>query len=388
MPVSSEVRTYFASCPDYSGKELRAAVEKVLAPQLAERGDLHGKSVMLKPNLLAWRRKDDPACVNPQFLLAAADAFADAGARVAVMENPAIQSVPSILHAMGIDGELRKRNIPYRSFSDYRKMTPPSGVRFHDLEIAAEYLDFDFTADLAKAKTHGMMTLTLCVKNLFGFVNGSARLGWHLSVGRDFEQFADMLLDLYLTIRPAFNLLDGVISMEGNGPGSGTPVRTGFLAGSTDALALDEAAARLLGVPDLLLLRRAAERGLLPEHRSTDGDALEIKPLVLPDPPSADLEWGLRLPRFCRGFLRDHLLSRPVLAKPEKCVGCGLCAKMCPPKSLKIVGGKPAFNYPECIRCYCCQEHCPQGAIFPRKSAMMKLVEGGERAVRSLFRRK
>lgn len=386
--MSTENETWFAVCRDYSGQTLRAAIEKVLAPQIAAYGDLHGKSVMLKPNLLAWRKKDDPACVDPRFLLAAADAFSDAGAKVSILENPAIQSVPSILHAMGIDGELRKRGIGFRNFADYRKMKPPAGVRFHELEIASEYLDFDYTADLAKAKTHGMMTLTLCVKNLFGFVNGSARLGWHLSVGRDFEQFADMLLDLYLTIRPAFNLLDGVISMEGNGPGSGTPVRTGFVAGSTDSLALDEAAARVLGVPDLLLIRRARERGLLPPERRVCGDAVEIPPLILPDPPSADLEWGLRLPRFCRGFLRNHLLSRPVLADPSKCVGCGLCAKMCPPKSLKIVGGKPAFNYPECIRCYCCQEHCPQGAIIPRKSSMMAHVERGERMVRRLFRRK
>ena len=48
----------FASCTDYAN--VRAAIDQVLAPQLAMRGPVTGKSIMLKPNLLAWRRKQDP----------------------------------------------------------------------------------------------------------------------------------------------------------------------------------------------------------------------------------------------------------------------------------------------------------------------------------------
>ncbi len=387
MNTETPFAACYAACPDYSDKALQEAVEKILAPQLEVRGPLHGKSVMLKPNLLAWRKKEDPACVHPRFLVACAKAFLDAGAaKVAVMENPAIQSVPAILHSMEIDRELDKLGVAYKNFSAYRPMNPPEGVRFHDLEIASEYREFDFTADLAKTKTHAMMTLTLCVKNLFGFVNGSARLGWHLSVGRDFDQFADMLLDLYLTIRPDFNLIDGIVSMEGNGPGSGTPVHTGFLAGGADALALDDSVAKTLGVENLLIIRRAKERGFLPEFVNT-GDTVKVTPLVLPDPPSSSLEWGVTLPKFCRGFLRDHLLSRPVLVSPSKCIGCGLCAKMCPPGSLKMADGRPRFDYPECIRCCCCQEHCPQGAIEMKKSVSMRVLETVEKTARFLLRK-
>ena len=377
----------YASADDYSQEKVAKAIQDVLAPQLALRGPLHGKRIMLKPNLLAWRKENDPACVNPRFLVESARAFLDAGAAsVAILENPAIQSVPHILHAMGVDEELKKMNVHYASLTRFAKMNPPENARFRNLELAQEYLDYDFVVDIAKAKTHAMMILTLCVKNLFGLVNGSARLGWHLSVGRDFDQFADMLLDIYLTVQPRFNLLDGIISMEGNGPGSGTPVQKNFVAGSTDSLALDCSVAPVLGVPELLLLRRAKERGILPDWENVT-DVPELTALKLPDPPSLMLQWGVAFPPFCRNFLRNHMLARPLL-DPKKCIGCKLCAEMCPPKAITMVDGKPHFSSQECIRCFCCQEHCPKGAIIPKKSWSMALMQSGERFVRSCFRKK
>ena len=58
---------------------------------------------------------------------------------------------------------------------------------------------------------------------------------------------------------------------------------------------------------------------------------------------------------------------------------------MCPPQSLKLREGKPVFDLPNCIRCYCCQEHCPQGAITPHKTRSMRIAEKVEDGIRSLF---
>lgn len=374
----------YAKTLNYEAANLRPALEKVFEEQLRTSGGVSGKRIMLKPNLLAWRHKEDIACVHPAVILETAKLFLDAGAaKVAILENPAVQTAPSILHSMGIDDELKKLNVSSANFTDYRRLPVPEQVRFHNLELAAEYLDFDAVVNIAKAKTHAMMTLTLCVKNLFGLVKGSERMGWHLAVGKDFAKFADMLLDIYLTVRPQFNLLDAVVCMEGNGPGSGTPASRGFLAGCSDSLALDASVAEKLGVPNLLLLRNAAERGILPDFEDA-GDIPEKNPLKLPDPPGILSEWGVTLPPFLKNVMRDFVVSKPKL-NPDLCIGCGLCVKMCPPQSLKLVKGKPVFDLPNCIRCYCCQEHCPKGAITPRKTVPMKLAESFEDAVRALF---
>ncbi|MBQ9337050.1 MAG: DUF362 domain-containing protein [Lentisphaeria bacterium] len=374
-----------APCRDYESARLRSALERVIAPQLAQYGSLSGRKLLLKPNLLAWRRADDPACVRPALLLECVKVFLDAGAKVSILENPAVQTAPAVIRAMGLTDELERLGVEVRSFADFAPVRPLPEMRFRNFELAREYLDFDVVADLAKAKTHGMMTLTLCVKNLFGLVKGSERMAWHLNVGRDFSCFADMLLDIYLAVRPQFNIVDAVICMEGNGPGSGTPADRGWIFGGTDSLALDSWLAPLLlgGGEELLLVRRARERGLLSGYEVI-GETPEIAPLQLPPPPGLLCEWGVMLPPGLKKQLRELLVARPVL-DPEKCIGCGLCAKMCPPATLKVVDGKARFDYPNCIRCFCCQEHCPQGAITIRKGVLMGLMETMERGVRKLF---
>ena len=384
--MTERASVYAAQCSGYQDAgRLRSALEQVIAPQIAKYGSLSGRKLMLKPNLLAWRRNEDPACVHPAFLLECAKVFLDAGAEVSILENPAVQSAPAVIRAMGLTDPLAKLGVEVKSFSRFAAAKNLPEMRFHHFELAQEYLDFDAVADLPKVKTHGMMTLTLCVKNLFGMIKGSERMAWHLNVGRDFSCFADMLLDIYLAVRPQFNVADGIICMEGNGPGSGNPTERGWVFGGTDSLALDAFLAPLLIGSDreLLLLKRARERGLLPEIEPP-AEIPRIEPLKLPPPPGLICEWGVMLPPGLKKYLREWLVARPVL-QPEKCVGCGLCAKMCPPATLKIVDGKARFDYPGCIRCFCCQEHCPQGAITIRKGILMGTLETMERAVRSLF---
>ena len=55
-------------------------------------------------------------------------------------------------------------------------------------------------------------------------------------------------------------------------------------------------------------------------------------------------------------------------AKDEKmsvnsnCIGCGLCASICPSSNIVVEGGKAVINN-NCLHCYACYNFCPGGAI-------------------------
>ena len=63
-----------------------------------------------------------------------------------------------------------------------------------------------------------------------------------------------------------------------------------------------------------------------------------------------------------KGVLKRAFVRRPKV-KAALCEGCGICAEVCSPRAISMADRAPSFDYSRCIRCYCCQEMCPQGAI-------------------------
>lgn len=45
------------------------------------------------------------------------------------------------------------------------------------------------------------------------------------------------------------------------------------------------------------------------------------------------------------------------------CVGCALCAQICPQGAISLIGGKAEVDTMRCNSCYWCLETCPRGAI-------------------------
>jgi formate hydrogenlyase subunit 6/NADH:ubiquinone oxidoreductase subunit I len=55
--------------------------------------------------------------------------------------------------------------------------------------------------------------------------------------------------------------------------------------------------------------------------------------------------------------------------RAARCTKCGTCVAICPvvPKAVDFRNASrsspPVHSYDRCIRCYCCQEICPESAI-------------------------
>lgn len=370
---------------DYDLALLRPAVFGLLDRIGSLRIDT-GARVLIKPNFLAPAKPGRAMTTHPLVLRAAVEYVIAKGGRPLVADSPGTGTFERLLREGGYADALTGLDVEVRPFKQTVKVD--IGEPFGRIDIAREALASDVVINLPKLKTHAMMLLTLGVKNLFGCIVGLTKPQWHMRSGVDRHMFARLLVQIYRAVHPAATLVDGILGMEGEGPGrSGTPRRLGILAAGESAPALDMAVCRLVGVrPEELPTHQAArELGLLPDSVSIEGDFSPVSGFKLP--VLAPLTFGPQ--RFHR-LMRKHLVQRPVAAAGT-CRLCGECWRYCPAKAITPYAQVVGFDYDRCIRCYCCIEMCPHGALkaveTPAGRAARKLAGLRDRITQRVGRR-
>jgi ferredoxin len=107
---------------------------------------------------------------------------------------------------------------------------------------------------------------------------------------------------------------------------------------------------------------------LSPAAVYVDGDLPSIKDFQLPE--ITPLVFG---PPLLHGWIRRHLVQRPVNIK-NLCKDCGDCRRYCPAAAIDQEGKRITFDYDRCIRCYCCIEVCPHGALKAKETLIGKIM--------------
>jgi len=253
---------------------------------------------------------------------------------------------------------LKGLDVEFGKFSD--TIQHDIGKPFGIIDMAKDPFESDLVINLPKLKTHSQMFLTLGVKNLFGCIVGLKKPEWHFRTGVDRDMFAKLLVQIYRAVNPSLTIVDGILAMEGPGPGkSGIPRHIGVLVGSRNAVSADIAICKMLNIdPDRLPTNKAAKK-IAPIDYSTEisGDFFVVDRFVFPD--MAQLSMG---PGFLNRLTRRYVIQKPVV-DPESCRLCEECLKYCPAKAITRDKKTIQFNYEMCIRCYCCIEICPHAAL-------------------------
>jgi uncharacterized protein (DUF362 family)/Pyruvate/2-oxoacid:ferredoxin oxidoreductase delta subunit len=331
--------------------------------------------VLIKPNLLKGRPPEDAVTTHPEVLRAVIRLVREAGGNPAVGDSPGIGDLRRVCHKTGVLAVLEEEQVPLADF-DGVSVVKGQG-RFQRFEVARAAREADVIINLPKLKTHGMTVLTGAVKNLFGCIPGKRKVQWHFNTGVDHDAFMRMLADLSALLKPRLTVMDAVVAMEGNGPGSGDPRGLGLVLAGSDPVAVDAVAGAVVGIaPRHLPLLRAAREANAGE---TDLARITIvgEPLAAVSvadfrlPPREHPEWPL--PEWMRRSLKEALTTRPVIGR-EGCAGCGICQAHCPQRAIGGSGRDLLIDYRNCIRCFCCQEFCPQGAITVGKGWVLRLV--------------
>ena len=183
--------------------------------------------------------------------------------------------------------------------------------------VARPVVEADVLISMPKMKTHHWMGVTLCLKNLFGILPG-VYYGWPKNL-LHFRGIDNSILDLAGTIKVHYNIIDGVIGMEGDGPIMGKAKPVGVLVLSPFSLAADATAARLMGfdprkIPYLCPGRpvpaRAEAAGRRPRGENGPADS---RPVRLPGRVQRDAGRAFLLARMPR--TKAPATMRPIEAR-------------------------------------------------------------------------
>ncbi len=390
---SNSAPVFIGRCGDYNAENLYLILKESFDSLGIDHTMFDGKNVLLKPNLVMAKQPDAAATTHPAFARAAARLVLDLGAASVTLADspggPFNDAYVSVVYstcgmkAAAADG-LFALNKNF-GFSEVHT----DGVKLKTMNVLDAFLQADVILDLCRLKTHSLTGMSCAVKNLFGVIPGVEKFQMHSNFP-EVGNFSEMLVDLaqYVTRNKDFvAICDAVVSMEGNGPSHGIPKKTGMVLVSRSPFALDVIGEHIMfgeKGDDTAVIKHldiAAGRGIMPRNWQ------EIEVLGLTDyevfdfaPPDTGAGYLLKnLPNFLGGKLVDVFSARPVINE-KKCVGCGRCADSCPKKTIRLgrrgeKGKKIAIILREnCIKCYCCQELCPLGAVDTKQNFFIKLI--------------
>jgi uncharacterized protein (DUF362 family)/ferredoxin len=372
MPLENKSsQVALVRCESYDEQVVYQAVSRGLALLGGpERFVQPGEEILLKPNLLVRSAPEKAVTTHPAVFRAVAQVLGAAGARLSYGDSPGFGGTRMTARGAGLVKVAEELGIALADFSRGETVSFAEGELIKQFNIAAGVLAADGIVSLSKFKTHGLARFTGAIKNQFGCIPGMLKGEFHARMP-DAERFCQMLVDLNRFLRPRLYVMDGVVAMEGNGPRNGEPRPMSVLLFSDDPVALDATASRMINLdPELVLTTKWGEEWGLGCYSSVEilGDPLEYfyaPDFVVrrsPDRPTTDGERSF----FARAF-KNWIIPRPVLV-PANCTTCGTCVEVCPvePKAIDFRDSRdkpPVYDYELCIRCYCCQEMCPDNAI-------------------------
>jgi uncharacterized protein (DUF362 family)/ferredoxin len=339
-----------------------------------------GEKIVIKPNVLIGASPEKCVCTHPAVLKAVGKILLEAGAIVSCGDSPAFGGSYISMRMSGLKRVADELGIGLADFTRGRAVAHKEALLIKRFVIANGVLDADGLVSLPKLKTHGLTRMTGAVKNQFGCIPGLLKNQQHARTPDPYD-FATMLVDLNTLIRPRLYIMDAIMAMEGNGPRGGKPRKLGVLLLSSDPVALDAIACKIIDLnPALVPTSQPGEKAGLGTYHFENIEVVggNVEAFICKDfdvvrkPPVPATSGHIRT------FIKNRTSARPAIDK-ALCTRCGICVRHCPvtPRAVDWIGGDesrpPAHNYGRCIRCFCCQEMCPESAISVKETLLGKI---------------
>lgn len=208
------------------------------------------QQVVIKPNLCDITSWETGATTDPRWIGVLAREFRAIrpDVRIRVVESDAVsaykhhRSCDETFERLGWVDAAREENVELINLSrvetiEVRLYGLPMPVRIP--QIFLEEMSFVSVANL---KVHPYTRMTGVLKNSLGLLADADISSLH-------PYLSAAISGLHKLLPPDLCVIDGRIGLEGRGPIMGDPVRTNTVLVGRDALAVDETACRLMGIP-------------------------------------------------------------------------------------------------------------------------------------------
>ena len=380
---------YQSFCDEYDRDRISKIVDRHLRYHSIDE-DLSGKRILLKVNLLSGRDPSKAVTTHPEFLAGVISSLNERGAKCIIADSPGGEFTVSKLKDAYISSGLEEVAASTGAELNYDvgwSIVENKGGRILKRIPVCDFAHGnDMMIALPKFKTHMFMGITCASKIMYGIIPGEEKVHFHTRFPHP-KNFAGMLLDITDRVRPDLFIVDAIVGMEGEGPAQGDPRRIGLIESGSDNIELDAHLCRVCGIEygsvPIFSALRTFDVAFQFENIQVSGDGPRFKldpPFVMPrtsailgDPPD-----------FLKRIVRSLWSPKPVIDK-GKCNSCGICSKNCAGNAIEMKKDRARIDMSRCIRCFCCHELCPQGAVCVRYPSKLSnyLIESIYRSVHS-----
>lgn len=222
---------------------------------------VRGRSVYIKPNLTGARPSCDGLTIDTGIIRAILERLEDCP-RVTIGES--CSNTTEAFDELGFRQlteefpnvkieDIRTSNIVWKKI--------PRPYHTSEMPFNSTIFQHDYVVNIAKMKTHSLAGVTLCLKNIFGFVpTRKQKLMYHPFIKK-------AILDMNQVIRSDFCIVDGIWGNEFDEVQS-TPKHSGVIIAGEDILAVDTVAAGVMGIDvnDIVTYRLAFELWGRPQY--------------------------------------------------------------------------------------------------------------------------
>lgn len=389
-----KIKVSVARCESYDKENVGPALGKCLG-LLGSFKDIikPDKKILIKPNLLSPNVPEKAITTHPLFveeiirkiveITSQPENIILADSCVPILSYTE-SGLKKLYEATGMINLPERTGIILNYDNRHAKISVKDGIAVKQFDAILPAAQADIIINLPKFKTHNLTISTGAVKNMFGVIPGMSKPGFHARFF-DISMFCNMLIDIVTAVKPQLTIMDGILGMEGEGPGNGgKPRKTNLILASTDCFALDNIASNIMGLseeknPILIEAMKRHIMGASINNIELIGGVLSdlrINDFIL---PSTRKEISKN---FFAGFLmniaKNNLNPYPKIDM-KKCRGesCKTCKKVCPQLAILDDANDSnalIFDYKKCIRCFCCSEACPEGAIDNKYTFLGNLI--------------